>query len=608
MSASAIYNSLDHNEKTPLDIMNKLKSRLSYEPVNCYDALIKINELFTYLITNNYDSFKSLLSKVKSILTGNVLNVRESLGNTLLHFLMCNLPDSVIRSCANVQNDEGDTPLHLAVRHGNVNLVENLMMNGANIYMKNKPDETPLQITSVNQNNTILSEFSVFLDMMNSADLGEDSIYNYVLCNFRNPIKIQIMLNAKYDDGSTLLHLAVRKDFEKISCCYNLKNDNNKTPFDLCHKSDALAFVSLAFDVIKSDSPSHVSDLVNSSKCHPKHYKYALSTVNSKGKHLSNYTHTIYTSQDLKLLLIHGVPIDSLIKLYLNKSEVNSYDLVEVLFSWKYDIFHLNTDSNKFSFLSKACLSTGETLFHLFNKLPLNIVSKLIEYGADVNSMHKWGGTPLHIAAYSLKFNLIELLIKNGANINAKNVKQQTPWLMRITTSSFIINCFLLENGADVNTADYEDVTPLMSVNYNEFSTDIVTINILIKYEVHINAKNLKGETALFYAIEKYDKKAVNILLEHGADVNSADINGVTPLMLVFNKEIDCSCEEGLDFDYYKCANDMINILVDHGADLNAIDLNGNSALVCTIINGGYTHLNTLLKRGVDANAKILNM
>ncbi|GAB6032880.1 hypothetical protein CHUAL_012078 [Chamberlinius hualienensis] len=657
MSASAIYNTLDYNEKTPLDIMNKLKSCLSYEPVNCYDALIKINELFTYLITNNYDSFESLLSKVTSIFTENVLNVRESHGNTLLHFLMCNLPDSVIRSCANVQNDVSDTPLHLAVRHGNVDLVENLMMNGANIYMKNNQDETPLQIASVNQNNTILSKFNIFLDMLNSADEGEDSLYNYVLYiyNFRNPIKIQIMLNAKYDDGSTLLHLAVKKDFEEVvrlvltlkkdypvdlnavdnmnrsplhyaalnkndeiinlllnqGCCYNLKDFNNKTPFDLCNKSDALALVNLAFDVIKSDSPSHISDLANSSKFHPKHYKYALSAVDNKGKHLSHYTHTVYNSQDLKFLLIHGVPIDSLIKLYFNTSEITSDDLVEVLFSWKYDIFHLNTDSNKFSILSKACLSTGETLLHLSNKLPINIVKKLIKNGADVNSMHKWGGTPLHIAAYSRKFNLIELLIKNGANINAKNVKQQTPLLMCITTSSFIISCFLLENGADVNTADDEDVTPLMSVNYNEFSTDIVTINILIKYGVDINAKNLKGETALFYAIKKYDKKAVNILLEHGADVNSADINGVTPLMFVCNKEIDYSHEEGfsrvLDFDYYKCANDMINILVDHGADLNAIDLNGYSALVYTIINGGYTHLNTLLKRGADTNAKIFN-
>ena len=50
-----------------------------------------------------------------------------------------------------------------------------------------------------------------------------------------------------------------------------------------------------------------------------------------------------------------------------------------------------------------------------------NIVSYLLEKGADVNSLTQRGETPLHYAARAAQPNVIKLLLDHGADVNAKS-------------------------------------------------------------------------------------------------------------------------------------------------------------------------------------------
>lgn len=52
----------------------------------------------------------------------------------------------------------------------------------------------------------------------------------------------------------------------------------------------------------------------------------------------------------------------------------------------------------------------------------IDLVKKLVEYGADVNEK-SFGMTPLMIAARYNKVEIIKILLANGANINAKDDK-----------------------------------------------------------------------------------------------------------------------------------------------------------------------------------------
>ncbi|KAL0154594.1 hypothetical protein M9458_048857, partial [Cirrhinus mrigala] len=50
-----------------------------------------------------------------------------------------------LHSCRlNVQNDKGDTPLHIAARWGYEGIMEVLLENGASTLIHNKAKETPL--------------------------------------------------------------------------------------------------------------------------------------------------------------------------------------------------------------------------------------------------------------------------------------------------------------------------------------------------------------------------------------------------------------------------------------------------------------------------------
>jgi ankyrin repeat protein len=60
------------------------------------------------------------------------------------------------------------------------------------------------------------------------------------------------------------------------------------------------------------------------------------------------------------------------------------------------------------------------------NKSIFEIID-IIKKGADVNSVDKFGDTPLHYAARSGNLTIIEYLVQNGAKINNKNFIGLTP-------------------------------------------------------------------------------------------------------------------------------------------------------------------------------------
>ena len=56
----------------------------------------------------------------------------------------------------NVQNNEGDTPLHCACCHGHSDIVEILMLEGADETIINKDKETPALLTKEEEHTKLL--------------------------------------------------------------------------------------------------------------------------------------------------------------------------------------------------------------------------------------------------------------------------------------------------------------------------------------------------------------------------------------------------------------------------------------------------------------------
>ena len=123
-------------------------------------------------------------------------------------------------------------------------------------------------------------------------------------------------------------------------------------------------------------------------------------------------------------------------------------------------------------------------------------VKILIEAGARLDIVDNEGKTPLH---YAMTYNLglIPLLVEAHANVNAKDKAGKTPLQMAVLTSNPIAVEQLLKAGADPNAVDSEGNTPLFGVQ----SVDIA--KALIAAGAKTATKNLKGETALDYAVSR---------------------------------------------------------------------------------------------------------
>ncbi|KAI1148910.1 ankyrin repeat-containing domain protein [Nemania diffusa] len=78
------------------------------------------------------------------------------------------------------------------------------------------------------------------------------------------------------------------------------------------------------------------------------------------------------------------------------------------------------------------------------------IVSSLIKFGIDVDSVDSSGSSPLHVAVELRQLGVLELLLNSGANINARNSAQMTPLEIAVRAQDEQIVNILLSRGAEL--------------------------------------------------------------------------------------------------------------------------------------------------------------
>ncbi len=139
---------------------------------------------------------------------------------------------------------------------------------------------------------------------------------------------------------------------------------------------------------------------------------------------------------------------------------------------------------------------------------------------ADPNQTDAQGNPVLTAAALSGNKEIVTMILLAGANIDQLNTKGQTVLMSLIEqsgTNSGNMNdmsLFLIENGANVNAVDLKGETALF---YAVRANNEQLIKNLIAKGADINARNNKGDSVLFIAAENDDQKMVKFLLDNGA-------------------------------------------------------------------------------------------
>lgn len=239
------------------------------------------------------------------------------------------------------------------------------------------------------------------------------------------------------------------------------------------------------------------------------------------------------------------------------------------------------------------------------------IVQTLLKGGAEVdaplsmdhNGVAVGGCTALYIAALLGHLPSCKVLASSGALLEAANDLGYTPLMAAIEGDHEDVIDFFLKSGANVNpdaiaTMEVEGLGgafPLYTATRKE---NLAVIKKLLKREADVNRTAPNGWTPLKSAAQQGSFEIVKVLLDAGADPNIADDTNYTPLMNAVSGEHE----------------DIVKILLKFNADPNVQSGEnpedddwepGRSALMDAAVSGNVAIARELLKNG--ANPNLLN-
>ena len=138
-------------------------------------------------------------------------------------------------------------------------------------------------------------------------------------------------------------------------------------------------------------------------------------------------------------------------------------------------------------------------------------------------------GNPISDAVVINDRALLETLINDGLDLNSARGNNASPAFIAITQGLFDMLSTLLEKGADPNIADSDGKTLLMRASEFRRNGNDNYVDILIKYKAKIEASDENGMTALHYAAENGNLRAIKSLLSMDADHRKLNGKHETP-------------------------------------------------------------------------------
>ena len=202
-----------------------------------------------------------------------------------------------------------------------------------------------------------------------------------------------------------------------------------------------------------------------------------------------------------------------------------------------------------------------------FSRASSDMLMKLIELGADVNTSSK-EGTPLHKACDRMSGGdegLVKVLLEAGAKVNAVNSNKETPLQLAVKGGHYKVAEFLLRSGADPNMLDRSGKSALTEA-ITQFGGGGTFVKLLLEHGADPNLGQDFGKSPLACSIDRFggvNIEVVELLLQHGADIEKATVHAGTPLAIAVERK----------------AEDLCKVLLDHGANPNEGAKTGDSPI-----------------------------
>ncbi|GES61532.1 ankyrin repeat-containing protein [Aspergillus terreus] len=209
------------------------------------------------------------------------------------------------------------------------------------------------------------------------------------------------------------------------------------------------------------------------------------------------------------------------------------------------------------------------------------MVTLLLEFGADAHLLRRGNLLPLHIAASHGHMEAVLLLLQHGADIAAVDEQGDAAIHHAAAGGSVEVVKFLLDQGVPVDIrGDAETTVLLNAVIYRQAAV----IQLLLEAGADVTLTEASGHNALALAAYCGTIEIVELLLAHGAAVDVLGPDDRTVLH---------AAVEGAN-------PDVVPSLCRAGAAINALNASGNTALHLAALHGRTAFARLLLEMGAD--------
>jgi len=481
----------------------------------------------------------------------------------------------------NISNDY--TPLQLAFRSENENIIEYLIKKGAHV------NQNVISVLSkIEISNAIKAHFEnddinkIFNEQIFWSVIEKQKIINSENIKNWNKEELYIILCVIAIDSQNL---------EIFDYLYNnYVNNKNKNIINEIYRLNFLTPERLEFILEKKNSaiviPSPlIKTLLQNITITPSKLVKSLSAKDEIEIDLLDIIFKYSKFYDNEAIL-------ELCRLYKNKKPTPTSELQTIVSNNKYIVetngeiqypfensINITNRNVKGNYLFRACAKGKET-----------IVKYLVEHGADVNfKFFTWYDTPFVASCRLGHENIVKYLVHHGADMN-----KDAPLVAACKSGNENLVKYLVEHGVNVNQKNKNDLTPLRIFCRSGNET---MVNFLYEHGATIDPI-LITDLCLFYNydISYYDKhvkhksesllndrkKMIKYLVDHGASVHKyEDCN--SPLMILSK---------------YEGTEDIIRYLVKHGANVNEKNSNCKTPLYIACENGNAKVVRCLVELG----------
>lgn len=453
----------------------------------------------------------------------------------------------------NIQDEHGNTALHLATLHGHKEIVQLLLKTRLdNSYfailcgkrahiLKNKNGETPVHCAACQDDTTLLE---LLLKQNNFANNqkkhpNDDGLTPLLLAVYYGKINNALLLikevghTQRDKNKKTILHIAVERNHKNLiehlvqfKDLINSVDKKGNTPLIYANNESFNILAQHGADITKCSSDG--TWLHSAVK---KNDPLMISTAIAKNipldaKDSAGNTAVMYAGKANNITVCNqlfdaGVNInlqnnagDSL----LHIAALNGYlELTKELVSRKNIVIDVK-DNNGKTPLHIAGLKNNELIADL-----------LLDNGAKINERTDLGNTIIAIAADSGNDSLLSRLIKRpGADVNICDTSRITPLMKAVTSGNRLSVIMLLNSGAQTSSRDNCGQTALhFAANTDSL---LITKDLLEKNHLLLNATDFQGNSPLHIALQNRHSSTAKLFIMYKAPLTIFNTQGNTPL------------------------------------------------------------------------------